>query len=75
MKKISIIIPIYKEEKNIFELTNKIRKSLKSIKYEIIFVDDNSNDDTKEILIKLKKKYKYFNFIIRKKKRSNSILF
>ena len=69
MKKISIIIPIYKEEKNIFELTNKIRQSLKSVKYEIIFVDDNSKDGTKKILKKLKKKYKYFGFIIRKKKK------
>ena len=69
MKKISIIIPIYKEEKNIFKLTNKIRKSLKSVKYEIIFVDDNSKDGTKKILKKLKKKYKYFGFIIRKKKK------
>mgnify|MGYP001197412105 CR=1 FL=1 len=60
MKKISIIIPIYKEEKNIFELTNKIRKSLKSIKYEIIFVDDNSNDGSKEILYRLKKKTHLF---------------
>ena len=69
MKKISIIIPIYKEEKNILELTNKIRQSLKSVKYEIIFVDDNSKDGTKKILKKLKKKYKYFGFIIRKKKK------
>jgi len=69
MKKISIIIPIYKEEKNIFKLTNKIRKSLKSVKYEIIFVDDNSKDGTKKILKKLKKEYKYFDFIIRKKKK------
>ena len=69
MKKISIIIPIYIEEKNIFKLTNKIRKSLKSVKYEIIFVDDNSKDGTKKILKKLKKEYKYFDFIIRKKKK------
>ena len=69
MKKISIIIPIYKEKKNIIELTNRIRKNLKSKIYEIIFVDDNSNDGTKKILQELKKKYKNFNFIVRKKKR------
>mgnify|MGYP001314536006 CR=1 FL=1 len=69
MKKISIIVPIYKEKDNIIELTDKIRKNLKSIKYEIIFVDDDSDDGTKEILKKLKKKYRYFDFIIRKKKK------
>ena len=68
-EKISIVVPIYKEKENIIELTDKIRKNLKSIKYELIFVDDNSNDGTKEILKKLKKKYRYFDFIIRKKKK------
>ena len=69
MKNLSIIIPIYKEKNNIVELTNKIRKNLNFKNCEIIFVDDNSGDETKEILKNLKKKYKNFNFIIRKKKK------
>ena len=69
MKNLSIIIPIYKEKNNIVELTNKIRKNLNFKNCEIIFVDDNSGDGTKEILKKLKKKHKNFNFIIRKKKK------
>ena len=76
MKNLSIVIPIYKEKKNIVELTNKIKKNLNFKNYEIIFVDDNSEDGTQEILKNLKKKYKNFNFIIRKKKeRFNSIMF
>tara|TARA_Y100000590_G_C15514420_1_gene936680 strand:+ start:202 stop:918 length:717 start_codon:yes stop_codon:yes gene_type:complete len=69
MKNLSIIVPIYKEKNNIAKLTSKIRKSLNFKNYEIIFVDDNSNDGTKKILINLKKKFKNFKFIIRKKKK------
>ena len=53
---ISLVIPILNEEKNINILTNKITKSLKKIKHEIIFVDDNSDDNSKEILKILKRK-------------------
>ena len=67
--KVSIIIPALNEEKNIQLLTKKIFKNLKKIKFEIIFVDDNSNDQSKLVLFKLSNKYKVFNPIIRKKKR------
>ena len=69
MKNLSIIVPIYKEKNNIAKLTSKIRKSLNFKNNEIIIVDDNSNDGTKKILINLKKKFKNFKFIIRKKKK------
>ena len=67
--KISIIIPALNEEKNIKPLTKKIIKNLKNIKYEIIFVDDNSIDQSKSVLLTLSKKYKFFNPILRKKAR------
>ena len=67
--KISIIIPALNEEKNIKPLTEKIIKNLKKIKYEIIFVDDNSIDQSKSVLQTLSKKYKFFNPLLRKKKR------
>ncbi len=69
MIKISIIVPVYKEFNNIEKLYLKIRKYLKDITYEVIFVDDSSNDGTEELLKKIKKRYKNFNFIIRKKNR------
>ena len=47
---LSIIIPIYNERNNILVLTNKIIFNLKKIKYEIIFVDDNSPDNSKKTL-------------------------
>ena len=67
--KISIVIPSLNEEKNIEPLTKKIIKNLKNIKFEIIFVDDNSIDRSRSILLALSKKYKFFNPILRKKDR------
>ena len=64
-RKLSIVIPILNEEKNILPLTKKIKKYLKSYNFEIIFVDDNSTDRSKEILKKLKKEYLYFKPILR----------
>jgi len=53
--KTSIIIPVYKEFHNIEKLYLKIRKYLKGNVYEVIFVDDSSNDGTEELLKKIKK--------------------
>ena len=65
----SIVIPVLRERNNLEKLIIRIHSSLKKInRYEVIIVDDNSNDGTKEILIKLKKKFKKLNFIIRKNK-------
>ena len=67
--KISIVIPALNEEKNIKQLTKKIIENLRNIKFEIIFVDDNSVDQSKSILLTLSKKYKFFNPLLRKKDR------
>ena len=47
-EKLSLIIPVLNEEKNVYLLTKKIIHNIKKIKYEIIFVDDNSFDNTKK---------------------------
>ena len=53
--KISIIIPVYNESKNIEILYNEIKQSLPSfINYEIIFVNDYSDDDSKIYFNKLR---------------------
>jgi len=67
--KISIIIPALNEEKNIKPLTKKIIQNLKNIKYEIIFVDDSSADQSKSVLSTLSKKYRFFKPILRRKAR------
>tara|TARA_B100000989_G_scaffold72938_1_gene51225 strand:+ start:1488 stop:2201 length:714 start_codon:yes stop_codon:yes gene_type:complete len=56
---LSIIIPLYNEERNIEKIFLKIHKNLFSnLNYEIIFVDDESTDDSSKILKKLSKKNK-----------------
>lgn len=49
---LSVIIPIYNEEKNIEPLFEELTTTLNTLKkpYEIIFVDDGSTDKTPEIL-------------------------
>ena len=55
------------EGKNLETLVNKIKKEINQFKYEIIFVDDNSQDKTLFFLDKLKKKNKFIRYYIRKK--------
>ena len=58
---LSIVIPVYNSEKILFYLTKKIDQNInKKIinKYEIILVDDFSNDKTWNTIQKLSRKYK-----------------
>lgn len=66
--KYSIIIPIYKEKKNLKKLIKYLNSSLKFIKHEneIIFVDDDSMDGSISEFKKNKKKN--MRFFVRKKK-------
>ena len=58
---ISIIVPLFNEAPNITELHNRIQNMLSGFllqeeKYEVIFIDDGSNDNSFEILKSLHKK-------------------
>ena len=52
---ISIVIPVYNEQENIFILYSRLKNVLNNIKksYEIIFIDDGSTDNSFNILEKL----------------------
>jgi glycosyltransferase involved in cell wall biosynthesis len=64
---LSIVIPVYNEEGNIGLLTDSIENGLKNYKYEIIYIDDYSTDNTRKeikdlnnpnvVLIELKRNY------------------
>lgn len=55
---LSVVIPTFNEEKNVKELYSSLKKVLKKIKkkYEIIFVDDGSTDNTFSILKNISKR-------------------
>ena len=49
---LSIIIPVYNEEKTILEILRKIKKnSSTNLKYEVIVINDGSTDNTKKLLV------------------------
>ncbi len=52
-KLLSIIIPVFNEEKNITPLLDRLLPVIKKNEYEIIFVDDGSKDKTAETVRRL----------------------
>ena len=62
-----VIIPTLNEENNILKLYNKILKTKTNL--DILFIDDNSSDNTRLIIQKLSKKNKKIKFIFRNNKK------
>ena len=54
MKKISVVVPCYNEEENVSPLAKAIeeefRTKLSEYDYEIIFIDNDSKDGTRDII-------------------------
>lgn len=54
MKKISVLIPCYNEEENVVPIANAIveemDKNLSDYDYEIVFIDNDSKDNTRPLL-------------------------
>ena len=70
MKKISVVVPCYNEEENVVPMANAIREifknNLSSYKYEIIFIDNDSKDGTRELIRELCRNDKDIKGIFRK---------
>ena len=64
-KKFLVIIPTLNEYKNISKIYKKIKKYKLA---NLLFIDDNSNDGSKDEIANLCKKDKKVNYIFRKKK-------
>ena len=61
-KYLTIIIPVLNEQWNIKPLYNEIKSIVDSenINYEIIFINDYSNDETSNKIFDIKKRYKCY---------------
>ena len=55
--KISIIIPVYNEERYIEQVLKNVNDQKKNLELEVIISDDNSTDNSKEIIEKNKNIY------------------
>ena len=59
MHKVSIIIPVFNENKTLLELLKKVEQAnFSGLEKEILLVDDASNDGTTDILKEINDKYK-----------------
>ena len=68
-KNILIIIPVLNEAKNIKPLINKIFVHLKKEKKDLLFIDDNSTDGTRQEIIQFQKKFKNTIHLIKREKK------
>lgn len=63
--KLSIVIPAYNEEESIQDTIDTLEDALSNVKidHEVLIVNDNSQDNTLEVLERLSKKYKSIKYI------------
>ena len=61
-EKVSIIIPTYNEKENLHELIYRIDKACveNNIQYEILFIDDHSQDNSEEVITSHESSYPIF---------------
>ena len=71
-KKISIIIPCLNEEKNIKKIYVAIKQKFKEKNFEVIYVDDDSLDNTQKEILKLNENENNVRYIFRKKDKDLS---
>ena len=73
--KLSIILPTFNEDKNLNILIPKIYNEIsnKLNKFEVIVMDDNSNDNTLKVVNNLKEKFPNLSMVVRKKEPSLSM--
>lgn len=65
MKTLDIVVPCYNEEEMLQIFYKEVSDNLKNIKWNVIFVNDGSNDNTLEIIKELENSYdnvKYISF-------------
>ncbi len=60
MPELSIVMPVFNEEKNVLLVAEKYAQIAKRLAIEVLFVEDaGSTDNTRQQIVKLSKKYKF----------------
>lgn len=68
MKYISIVVPVFNEAESLIKLYEAIMKTVKDVyKYELIFIDDGSSDNSLTVLKELKTKDENIKIIVLRK--------
>ena len=70
---LTIIIPVKNEENNILNIVDSINSKIK-VDYEILFIDDFSTDNTKNVVKKFSSKKKFVKIFSNKKKGLGSAI-
>ena len=65
---LSILIPVRDEEENVKIISNKIEKEIINSNYELLFVNDFSEDDTIKVIEELKIHNNKIRFVNNQKK-------
>lgn len=68
----SVVVPVHNESGNVEALINEIARSLDGRAFEMIFVDDASKDDTRAVLLGLKKLYPELRVVSHRKNAGQS---
>lgn len=61
--KYSVIVPVYNSSSSLIELTERIDAALAGKNFELLLIDDGSNDDSWKKITELKKKYDFITAI------------
>ena len=70
-KKVSVMIPCYNEEENVVPMSNEIKElfetKLPQYDYELLFIDNDSSDNTRPLLREICKRNKHVKAIFNAK--------
>ena len=69
---ISVVVPAFNEAENVGNLAAEIAAALSSTPYEMIFIDDASTDETKNVLVDLKVRFPHLRVLSHRKNSGQS---
>ena len=72
MPLISVVVPAFNEAENVENLATEIAEALKETPYEMIFIDDASTDNTKDVLTGMKARFPHLRVLAHRQNSGQS---